>query len=114
MADQAPPGRPDRPWAHVDDAKLNEPLSSVHAGEHETTSPTVATKAPDPRDDANLWIHARCHMRGRLAAFIGPDNRLTICCGECWRPFVTVADHHGMFASIRALGCQAGGHDDGQ
>jgi hypothetical protein len=68
--------------------------------------PTASTKAPAADDDGLFHMHARCHLGARLAAWIDPHNQLTIACGECWHPLVRLVDHHGVFAGIRALGCE--------
>ncbi len=63
--------------------------------------PDSTSRFPSPEN--SLHVHSTCHLGGRLAAWVDQDNRLTVACGECWQPIVVVADHHGLFAGMRAL-----------
>ena len=39
-----------------------------------------------------VWIHARCHLDGRLwAEYSSKESWLRLVCGECHKPVVTFA-----------------------
>lgn len=91
-------------------------VAQLSAHEAQLASDWLTATAPQLEDDGDgrLHLHARCHLGGRVAAWIDEQNQLTIACGTCWKPIVVLQDHCGTLAGIRALGCMHQEHADGE